>query len=69
VTIETPDAEAWSENELFQESYGFRNNGPNAKDKHKHGIYAKDTNGDLLDRLTPELVAELGIVLEIENEE
>ena len=68
VTIETPDAEAWSENELFQESYGFRNNGPNAKDKHKHGIYAKDTNGDLLDRLTPELVAELGIVLEIEDE-
>ena len=34
-----------------------------------HGIYAKDLNGDRLDRLTPELLAELEISLAItENE-
>lgn len=67
--IETPDADAWSDNELFQESYGFRPNGPNKDDKHKHGIYSKDLNGDSLDRLTPEMVDELGITLDITDEE
>lgn len=66
-TIDTPDSQAWSENELFQEAFGFRPNGPNAKDTLKHGIYAKDLNGDALDRLTPQLAAELGITLEIED--
>lgn len=69
VTIETPDADAWSDNELFQEAFGFRSNGPNATDKLKHGIYSKDLNGDYLDVLTPEMVEELGITLEIETEE
>jgi hypothetical protein len=59
-TIETPDPEAWSENELFQEAFGFRSNG---------GIYAKDLNGDRLERLTPELAKELGIVLTISEQE
>lgn len=45
-TVETPDSEAWSENELFQESFGFRPNGPNVHDTLKHGIYSKDLNGD-----------------------
>lgn len=70
-TIETPceDENGWSENELFQEAYGFRPNGPNKSDKLKHGIYTKDLNGDYLDTLTPELVAELEITLEITDNE
>lgn len=68
VTIETPDPDAWSENECFCEAFGFRPNGPNERDKQKHGIYAKDLNGDLLDRLTPEMLADLGIELIIEGE-
>jgi hypothetical protein len=68
-TIETPDTDAWTENELFCESYGFRPNGPNASDKLGHGIYAKDLNGDSLDLLTPELQADLDIVLTFESDE
>lgn len=71
-TRETPAPDAWAENELFQEAFGFRPNGvrsvgPDGKprDKIGHGIYAKDLNGDSLDQLTPELMAELGITLEI----
>jgi len=65
--IETPDPEAWMENELFQEAFGFRNNGPNKRDTLNHGIYSKDLNGDALDRLTPELVDDLGITLDISS--
>lgn len=68
-TTETPDADAWSENELFCEAFGFRPNGPNTKDTLKHGIYAKDLNGDYLDTLTPELLEELEITLEIVEQE
>lgn len=64
-TVETPDPDAWMENELFQESFGFRPNGPNASDTVKHGIYAKDLNGESLDALTPQLIAELEIQLSI----
>jgi hypothetical protein len=42
----------FTESELWQEAYGFRPNGPNQKDKHKHGIYAKDLNGEQLIELT-----------------
>jgi hypothetical protein len=66
-TIETPDPTAWMENDLFCEAYGFRPNGPNAKDKLRHGIYAKDLNGDSLDTLTAEFIAELEITLQIED--
>ncbi len=68
-TIETPcaDADGWAGNELFQEAYGFRPNGANAKDTHKHGIYAKDLNGDSLEPLTLALMAELEITLQIEE--
>lgn len=70
-TIETPceDENGWAENDLFCEAYGFRPNGPNERDTLKHGIYAKDLNGDSLERLTPELVERLGIVLEIVEQE
>lgn len=64
-TRETPDAEAWMGNELFQEAYGFRPNGPNTRDKIGHGIYAKDLNGDSLDPLTEQLRSDLEIVLTI----
>jgi hypothetical protein len=68
-TVETPDSEAWSENELFQEAFGFRPNGPNRHDTNSHGIYSKDLNGDYLEILTPELLADLEISLDItENE-
>lgn len=66
-TRETPDAEAWADNELFQESYGFRPNGPNKVGG--SSIYAKDLSGDALDLLTPELLASLEITLEIKTNE
>lgn len=65
-TLETPceDENGWTENELFCEAYGFRPDGPNASDTLKHGIYAKDLNGDCLDELTDALASELGIELQ-----
>lgn len=75
-TIETPDPEAWPENELFCEQYGFRPNGPRSngddgkpRDVIGHGIYVKDLSGDRLERLTPRLIEELEIALTIEGEE
>lgn len=76
-TIETPDPEAWIDNELFQEAFGFRPNGARSgkwengepRDPIGHGIYAKDLNGDRLELLTPELLQSLAIKLQIENEE
>ena len=56
-------------NGIWQENYGFRPNGRNAKDKIGHGIYQKDLNGDYLDVLTPELVADLEITLNIADED
>ena len=71
-TREAPcaDENGFMENELFQEAYGFRPNGPRTggRDPIGHGIYARDLNGDSLDSLTPELVKALGITLCIENE-
>lgn len=72
-TTETPDPEAWAENELFQEAYGFRPSGPRAgtwpdgrpKDPLGHGIYAKDLNGEKLDELTQGLAEALEIELTI----
>ena len=68
-TIETPDPEAWSENELFCEAYGFRNNGRKEADGTVSHIYAKDLNGESLDLLTHALVADLGITLNIQTNE
>ncbi len=67
--VKTPSPESWPENELFCEAYGFRPNGPNSRDKLKHGIYAKDLNGESLDMLTEELVGELEITLDIREDE
>lgn len=70
-TKETPceGENGWAENDLFQEAFGFRPSGPNAKDVLKHGIYSKDLNGDSLDELTPALLEHLGVTLKIENNE
>jgi hypothetical protein len=67
-TKETPDLEAWADNELFQEAFGFRPNGPNTSDTQKHGIYARDLNGELLDMLTEKMVTNLGILIITEGE-
>ncbi len=59
----------FTEHPCFQEAYGLRPSGANTRDKLKHGIYAKDLNGERLDFLTSEMLTDLGIVLEItENE-
>lgn len=50
----------------FQESYGFRPNGPNDTDKMNHGIYEKDLCGERLEILMPAMVEEWLIALEIE---
>ena len=62
-------AEKLPDDACFQEQYGFRPNGASTKDEVKTGLYMKDLNGELLDRLTPELAKELNIKLVIEDEE
>lgn len=64
-THEVPDPEAWVDNELFQESYGFRPNGPSTSDKLRHGIFQKDFNARL-DGLSPEIVETHEITLTTE---
>lgn len=53
----------------WDESYGFRGNMRGMPDGSLSSIYAKDLNGDSLDRLTPELLAELEISLDIQTDE
>lgn len=67
VTIETPDPEAWAENELFCEAFGFRPNGSGNSNGHKSTVYSKDLNGDSLDVLTQSMLDEWGIELIIEE--
>ena len=53
----------------WNESYGYRGNTRKMDDGSISSIYAKDLNGDYLETLTPALLADLGITLEItENE-
>lgn len=51
----------------WDESYGYRGNTRKMPDGSLSSIYAKDLNGDALDRLTPALCDGLGIVLNIEE--
>lgn len=51
----------------WDEAYGYRGNGRQEKDGGSSYVYAKDLNGDSLDLLTPELLAELEITLQIED--
>lgn len=56
------------EKACWDEAYGYRPNGRGGPTPEKdRGIYAKDLNGDYLDRLTDELAAELELTLEIED--
>jgi hypothetical protein len=57
------------EQACWDEAYGHRSGGRREKDGTISYIYAKDLNGDRLDSLTPELLAELEISLEIEENE
>lgn len=51
-TKQTPNADAWIENDLFQELYTFRPNGPKTGDVHNHGIAYKGLDGVKLRRVT-----------------
>lgn len=65
-----PDGEEKNhERACWDESYGFRGNMRRMPDGSLSSIYAKDLNGDCLDRLTPELLAELEISLDIQTDE
>lgn len=62
--IKTPhDQDCWDE------AYGYRGNGRKMEDGSISYIYAKDLNGDALDLLTPKLLAQLEITLEITGNE
>lgn len=52
----------------FQEEHGFRPNGPNKGDVHKHGIYMRDLSHETLTKLTPEKMKENNIELEYSYE-
>lgn len=52
--------ENYTDDACWQESFGFRSNSGA-----KNPIYAKDINGDSLELLTPQLLADLEITLEI----
>jgi hypothetical protein len=53
------------EQACWDESYGHRGSTRSMPDGSLSSIYAKDLNGDSLDRLTPDLCNDLGITLEI----
>lgn len=68
--LEMPEGEDKNhEDACWNEAYGFRNNTRRMPDGSLSSIYAKDLNGDSLDRLTPELLAELEISLDIQTDE
>jgi hypothetical protein len=55
------------EQACWDEAYGYRPNGKGGPTPDKdRGVYAKDLNGDRLEPLTPELLDELGITLDIQ---
>lgn len=53
----------------WDEAYGYRGNNLRLPDGTLSFIYARDLNGDALDRLTDALCQELGITIEIEDYE
>lgn len=56
------------EQACWDEAYGCRPNGQGGPTPDKdRGVYAKDLNGDSLDLLTAELIAELGITLDVRD--
>lgn len=61
--------EDYQDDDCFQESFGWRNNSRKEPDGSTSILYAKDLNGDALDVLTPALLAELEITLNITDNE
>ncbi len=66
-TRETPDPEAWSENELFQEAFTFRPSGPKTGDIHKHGIASMNLDGVHLREVRDEDAEEFTIEISTED--
>ena len=68
--FETPyDQLSAHDRACWDEAYGYRPNGQGGPTPDKdRGVYAKDLNGDSLDSLTPGLVAELELTLDIVDE-
>ena len=58
-----------TEHPCWEEAYGSRPNGARDHSKPMSHIYAKDLNGESLDLLTPAMMADLGIVLNITTNE
>ena len=63
------DPEKLIDDACFQEAYGFRPNGPNASDKLNHGLYAKDLNGEQLEKLTYGLANRLRLNVTVDASE
>lgn len=61
--------ENYSDNDCFNEAFGYRPNGTGNSNGHKDSMYSKDLNGDSLDVLTQDLLDEWGIELTIEDRE
>lgn len=55
------------ERACWDEAYGYRGNARKEKDGSLSTVYAKDLNGDNMIMLTPELLGQFGITLEIEK--
>jgi hypothetical protein len=53
----------------WDEAYGYRGNSRKEKDGTLSYVYEKDLNGDSLNLLTPELLAQLEITLEITTDD
>ena len=52
----------------WDEAYGYRPNGKAMPDGTISCVYAQDLNGDYLDRLTHDLISDLGISLDISKD-
>jgi hypothetical protein len=68
IDTELIDEEASHLQACWDEAYGYRGNTRRMPDGTLSSIYARDLNGEALDLLTPELIAELGLTLTIETE-
>lgn len=68
IETETNENEKRHLQSCWDESFGYRASGARRMpDGTTSSIYAKDLNGEALDLLTPALLAELEITLQIEN--
>lgn len=68
-TAKSEDPNAFYDNELFNEQYGFRPSGPNVRDRIGHGIYQKDLGGESLDLLTKEMIKDLRLSIIVKGVE